>query len=117
MAFKPLPLTPEGILNNIKSGILNAFIDELEPIMNDKKPKEIYFHDIIHGVLDRNTPSNVKLCAEIIGEFFMEESHIDEGLIDTSTPARMMITSAYVHLENELFKDGFFSEYLQKFYE
>jgi hypothetical protein len=110
MINKSLPLTPKRILNNIKRGILDEIKEKIDEV---RGAEEIYFHDIVHGVIDRNTPTNIKLCSQIIGEYSMDESHIDEGLIDASSTSRMMITSAYVHLENELFKDDFFVEYLQ----
>jgi hypothetical protein len=109
MNFKP-KVTPKSILNNIKRGILEEIKSKIDEV---KGAEEIYFHDIVHGVIDRNTPTNIKLCSEIIADFDMEESHIDEGLIDKSSTSRIMITTAYVVLENELFKDDFFVDYLQ----
>jgi hypothetical protein len=106
-------LTPKSILNNIKRGIL----DSLKEKLNELEITIDYFdfHEVINPVLDRNTPYDPKLCHEIMVAFMTNEDYenIDEGLIDKSSPKRILITSAYVALENELFKDCFFADYLQ----
>lgn len=109
MRFKP-NITPKSILNNIKRGIFEEIKEKLNEI---EGAEEIYFHDIVSKVIDRNTPTSMKLCSEIIADFPIEESHIDEGLIDKSLSSRVMITTAYVCLENKLFEDEFFVTYLQ----
>jgi hypothetical protein len=105
-------VTPKSILNNIKSGILAKLIDELEVVMKEGE-KEIYFPDIVSEVLDRNCPTETKICTEVINEFDVPETYIDDGLIDTSSTKRMFITSAYARLELKLFQDEFFQDYLQ----
>jgi hypothetical protein len=104
--------TPQSIIANIK----RATCDEIkEKLQNIDDSEEIYFHDIVHSILDRNTPTDPKLCHAIMCEFMTNEDYenVDEGLIDKSSPKRILITSTYVALENELFKDNFFVGDLQ----
>lgn len=91
----------ENILKDCKYFILERIRDKL--IKYDGL--EIYFHDIVSETIDTITPQDRKTCIDLID--LADSSYFDEGLIDHSTLDRILITSAYCSIEQNLFNDDF----------
>lgn len=99
-------MKPEEIINNTKNEICEEIKEKLENIEKDGQ-EEIYFHDIITECVDSNTPQDRRDGLALI-DLTNNEQHIDEGIIDHTSIDRMIITTAYECLHQEIFDDNFF---------
>ena len=94
----------EKIILNVKIGLLEQIKEKLKDCDND----EIYFHDLVFKEIDSQTPTDKKVCIELID--LADSSLFDSGLIDNSNLDRFLITSAYCSIEQVLFNDDFIQE-------
>lgn len=97
------------IIQNCKDAIIERIKTELENIENEK---EIYFHDIISEEVDIFTPQNREEQLKLIDK--ADTHYFDDGLIDKSSVERMLLTSAYCSLEQNIFNDNLIQELQDK---
>jgi len=101
-------LGANGIIENTKKDLLQELKADLEKLKYRSDGLEIYFHDIVSNVIDRNTPSNKNQCMKLIEQ--ADTQYFDEGLIDKSSWERQLITMAYCSIEQSIFNDDFIQE-------
>jgi len=104
-------MKPQEIIDNTKAEILINLREKLSEMDKDGY-KEIYFSDIVTEAVDCNTPTDRMEAMALIDETG-NEKYVDEGIIDTSCLDRMIITTAYECLYQEIFNDSFFCNDLQ----
>ena len=95
----------EQIFKETKIGLLERIKDALEEI---ETSEEIYFHDLVSEEVDTNTPTDRKICLELID--LANTENFDSGLIDNSSLDRSLVTMAYCSIEQNLFNDDLIQE-------
>ena len=94
---------PMDVVRNTKSEVLSEIKSKLEDITDED---EIDFHDIVSECVDRNCPQVNREALEFI-EAYDHSEVIDDGVIDHSSINRLLVTTAYECLYQEMFEDDF----------
>jgi len=100
--------TSKEIVDNTKVAILEGIEYKLKEIEGSE---EIYFHDIVSENVDANCPQDRMEALDLI-DYTGNEEYADPGIIDHSSIDRVLVTTAYECLHQEIFNDDFF-QYLQ----
>ena len=104
---------------NLKDSLYERLIYETQEIAEaegiDTAREEIYFHDIIHEVVDGSIEGKTRQeCLKII-DYTGNEEHIDKGIVDFDNGiSRLLTTMAYGCAELELFEDDFVQKLQRK---
>ena len=96
------------IVQETKESVLESLLYQLREIEKDDI-KEIYFHDIVSEDVDTNiSGTDRQEQLELID--LVGTEYVDQGIVDNSSLDRMLITTAYDCLYQELFNDDFMQE-------
>ena len=97
-------ITFNETVNEAREQLLDRLSEELSSIEKDEV-REIYFHDIVHEVVDDLISANDRTQNIAVIDDTNNEDEVDQGLIDNSSLDKMIATVAYGCLEVELFND------------
>jgi len=102
--------------NDTVTEAYDSFLEDLKYELEYKFTKEddtdeIYFHDIMHQVVDNAVSNNDRNENLKVIDDTGHENIIDTGLVDHNADITMQIAqTAYACLEQELFNDDFIQE-------
>jgi hypothetical protein len=86
------------------NSVLELVLEKLEGIEEDDSER-IDIHDLVHEEVDNAIASNSRKENEEIIDDTGNEEYVDKGLIDNSSLDRMIETTAYGCLEQELWNN------------
>jgi hypothetical protein len=102
----------QEVLDTLTERVYDSIAWNLQQI-SEGETKEIYFHDIVHEELDDVISKLSRTEQMAIIDDFGGEENVDSGCIDTSSLDRMVATTSYLVLEQELFNNDFIASDLQ----
>lgn len=93
-------------VKNCYEAILEAVKWELEEMISDKETHNVDFADLIFENVDTEVSTmSREECIRLI-DATGNEQYIDQGIIDTSSLDRMLVTTAFGCLEQEMYNDS-----------
>lgn len=95
--------------------VLDLIKDEFENIEKDDSER-IDIHEIIHQEVDNAIAGNSRKENEAVIDDTNNEEYVDKGLIDNSSLDRMIETTAYGCLEQEIWNNDLMQEIQKSFY-